>query len=159
MATKTDFNAEEWEQILGGPPLAAIAVITAQRGGTVRESIEMGKAYAEARDKHTGNALLDEIIGSQPQVDRDKIASHEELQASVDQHLNSAIGILEAKATPEDVDAYKHFTIDLAERVAERHKSGGFLGIGGERVSDKERAAIEHLAATLGVDPPAEPTE
>lgn len=155
MASKADFNAEEWSQVLEGPPMAAIAVVAAQRGGTVRESISMGKAYAEARKAHTGNALLDEIVASNPEVDKEKVGSHEELQAKVDQHLGEALAVLEAKAEPDDVDAYKRFIMDLAGRVAEAHKSGGFLGIGGERVSDSEEAALNHLAGVLGVDPPA----
>jgi len=154
MTTKADFNADEWDQILQGPPLAAVAVVTAQRGGAVRESLSMAKAYAEARTEHSGNALLDEIIGAQPQADRERVGSHEELLTKVDEHLQAAVDILEAKAEPEDVEAYKRFVIDLAQRVAEAHKSGGFLGIGGERVSENERAAIDHLAAGLGIDPP-----
>lgn len=157
MARKADFNAEEWSQILEGPPLAAIAVITAQRGGALRESISMGKAYTEAREEHSGNELLDEIIASPPGAPEAKPKSPEELWSVVEEHLRAAVSSLESKAAPEDVAAYKNFTIDLAERVAEAHKSGAFLGIGGERVSGSEREAIERIAATLGVDPPAPP--
>jgi len=39
MTTKAEFNAEEWEQIAGGPALAGMIVISAQRGGTIRETI------------------------------------------------------------------------------------------------------------------------
>ncbi len=42
--------------------------------------------------------------------------------------------------------------LTVAERAAERTKSGGVLGIGGERVSDAERAALDELAAALGVE-------
>lgn len=157
MTKKADFNAEEWTQILEGPPLAAVAVITAQRGGTVRESVSLAKAYAKAREESSGNGLLDEIIASQPSAPQTKPASAEEFRTFVDEHLRGAIAVLETKASPEDVAAYKEFTVNLAERVAEAHKSGGFLGIGGERVSDNEREAIEHIAATLGVDAPAPP--
>ncbi len=158
MAKKADFNAEEWSQVLEGPPLAAVAVITAQRGGTVRESISMAKGYTEAREESSGNELLDEIITSQPGAPETKPKSPEELWTVVEEHLRGAVAILEAKATPEDVAAYKEFTINLAERVAEAHKSGGFLGIGGERVSGNERDAIGRIAAILGVDPPAPPS-
>lgn len=158
MAKKADFNAEEWSRVLEGPPLAAVAVITAQRGGTVRESISMAKAYAKAREESTGSELLDEIIASQPGAPDRSAKTPEEFRTMVDDHLRAAIAILESNATSADVAAYKEFTINLAERVAEAHKSGGFLGIGGERVSDNEREAIEHIAATLGVDAPAPPT-
>ncbi len=154
MTKKADFNAEEWAQVLEGPPLAAIAVITAQRGGTIRESVSMAKGYAEAREEHSGNELLDEILAAQPAVEPPKASSPEELRTHVDEHLRGAVAVLEEKATPEEVAGYKAFAISLAQRVAEAHKSGGVLGIGGEQVSDSEREAIEHVAAALGVDPP-----
>lgn len=154
MTTKADFNAEEWSQILEGPPLAAIAVITAQRGGTIRESVSMAKGYAEAREQHSGPELLDEILAAQPSVEPPKAGSPDELKTHVDEHLRGAVDVLEKKATPEEVSAYKAFALSLAQRVAEAHKSGGALGFGGKQVSDSEREAIEHIAATLGVDPP-----
>lgn len=157
MTKKADFNAEEWSQVVEGPPLAAIAVITAQHGGTVRESISMAKAYAEAQKEHSGPELMDELLTASPAVNRKELGPPAALRENVDEHLRTAIGVLEQKATKEEVDAYKAFAMKLAERVAEAHKSGGFLGIGGERVSGNEREAIEHLAATLGVDPPPAP--
>jgi len=45
MTKKAEFNAEEWSVVLQGPPIAGMMVITAERGGTLRESVSMGKAY------------------------------------------------------------------------------------------------------------------
>ena len=56
------------------------------------------------------------------------------------------------KATPEEVEAYKRFVLKLAETVAEAHREGGLMGIGGEQVSEGERAALDEIAATLQVD-------
>jgi len=39
----------------------------------------------------------------------------------------------------------------VAKAVSEAAKEGAFLGMGGERVSDKEKAALENLKATLGL--------
>ena len=44
MTGKADFTQEQWDLILEGPPSAGIIVLTAQRGGTFRESIAMAKA-------------------------------------------------------------------------------------------------------------------
>lgn len=154
MTKKADFNAEEWSQVLEGPPLAAIAVITAQRGGTIRESLSMAKGYAEAREEHSGTELLDEILAAKPEVEPPKAGSPEDLRTHVDEHLRGAVAVLEEKASAEEVAAYKAFALSLAVRVAEAHKSGGVLGVGGKQVSDSEREAIDHIAATLGVDPP-----
>ena len=59
--------------------------------------------------------------------------------------------ILQSKASVEESDSYKRWPMAVAERVAEASKEGGFLGFGGERVSEGETAALSELAASLGV--------
>jgi hypothetical protein len=126
-------------------------VITAQRGGTIRESVGMAKAYTEARRQHGDSQLLDEIAATKPEIDHARYHSAEELKAAALEHLRQAVGLLEQKATPEEVDEYKRFVLTLANRVAEAHKEG-FLGLSGERVSDAERAAVAEIAQTLGIE-------
>jgi hypothetical protein len=150
MTTKADFNAEEWEQVLEAPALAGLIVITAQRGGTIRESVQMAKAYTEARKEHAGSDLLGEIVAQPPTVDPRQFESAEQLRSEGLQRIRDAVGLLEPKAEPEDLEAYKRFVLTVAERAAEATKSGGVLGIGGERVSDAESAALDELAAALG---------
>lgn len=149
MTGKPDFTDEEWEQILQGPPTAGLIVITAQRGGSFRESFSMAKAYSEARRQHGDSELLDTIASTKPEVDHTRYHSPEELKEHGLGHLRDAVALLEQKATPEEVDDYKRFVINLAQRVAEAHKEG-FLGLSGERVSDAEREAIEEIAGALG---------
>ena len=62
MTGKADFTQEEWKVVLEGPPSAGMIVLTAQRGGTIRESVAMARAYAEARQQHGESQLLDEIV-------------------------------------------------------------------------------------------------
>ncbi len=64
--------------------------------------------------------------------------------------LREALHILEAKGSPEDVDAYKRFVLAVAQAAAEAHKEGGFIGIGGRRVSAEEQAALDDIAGVLG---------
>ena len=149
MTGKADFTDEEWEQVLQGPPTAGMIVITAQRGGSIRESFSMAKAYTEARREHGDSELLDTIASTKPEVDHTRYHSPEELREHGLAHLRDAVALLEQKATPEEVDDYKRFVINLAQRVAEAHKEG-FLGLSGERVSDAEREAIEEIAQALG---------
>ena len=52
MTGKADFTQEEWQEILEAPTSAGLIVVTAQSGGTFRESIAMGRAYVEARQQH-----------------------------------------------------------------------------------------------------------
>jgi hypothetical protein len=123
-------------------------VIAADRGGSIRETVEMARVYAEVQKSADAPELIRELAGSRPDADD---LQHEGQPRDLHEVLREALAILEAKATPEEVDAYKHLCLGLAERVAARTKSGGVLGIGGERVSDDEQAALDSVKATLGL--------
>jgi hypothetical protein len=123
-------------------------VVTAERGGTLRETFSMAKAYVEARRQHGESELLDEIVSAKPEVDRTQHTSFEELREYGLRRLREAVEVLERKATPEEVDDYRRFVLTLAERVAAAHREGG------QPVSDAERAAIDEIAAALGTAAP-----
>ncbi len=148
MTGKDDFTEEEWKTVLEAPPSAGLLVITSDRGGSIRESFSMAKAYAEARQQHGESELLDEIVSAKPEVDHTRFKTPEELKEASLGHIREAVALLKAKATPEEVDEYKKFVVGLAERVAEARKEG-FLGLSGERVSDSERQAIDEISAAL----------
>jgi hypothetical protein len=44
MTGKADFTEQEWALVLEGPPSAGMIVLTAQRGGTIRETFAIAKA-------------------------------------------------------------------------------------------------------------------
>jgi hypothetical protein len=144
MTGKAAFTPEEWELILAGPPSAGMIVITAQRGGSFRESIAMAKAYVEARKEHGESELLDEIVAAKPEHDRTRYHSVEELRQQGLQHLRDAVALLEREATAEEVESYRRFVCTLADRVANAHREDG------ESVSEAERATIEEISASLG---------
>jgi hypothetical protein len=144
MTGKTEFAQEEWDLILEAPPTAALIVMTADRGGTFRESFSMAKAYTEARQRHGDSELLDEVVSTKPKVDRARAHSPEELRARGLEHLREAVAVVERKATPEELEDYRRFVLSVADRVANAHREGG------QQVSDAERAAIEEIAAALG---------
>jgi len=144
MTGKADFTQEEWDIILEGPPSAGMIVVTAQRGGTFRESFAIGRAYVEARQQHGDSELLDEIVAAKPERDHTRYHSVEELKQGGLQHLRDAVELLERKATPEEVEDYRRFVLNLADKVAKAHREGG------EQISDAEQAAIDEISASLG---------
>lgn len=145
MTTKTDFNADEWERVARAPALAGLMVILADRGGTIRESIALGRAYAEAR-RDGGSELVEQLVASPPQVDPKSVGSADQLP----EKIREAARVVEEKATPEEVEEYRQFIMRLADVVARANKEGGVLGIGGKEVSEEEQAALDRLASTLG---------
>ena len=154
MTRKADFNAEEWSTIVDGPLYAGMRVISADRGGTLRESLAMGRAYQDARQHHGESELLDELVKSPPAVDPDRLReAGGNIAELASNQLRDAVRILEAKATPDELDAYKRFVMTVAQAVAGAHKEGGFLGIGGKQVSDAENQALDELSTALGTPP------
>ena len=155
MTRKADFNAEEWSTVVEGPLYAGMRVISADRGGTLRESLAMGRAYQEARARHGESELLDELVKSPPSLEPDGLrAAGGNIASVASERLREAMGILAAKATREETDAYKRFVMTVAQTVASAHKEGGVLGIGGKQVSDAENRALDEISAALG-SPPA----
>jgi hypothetical protein len=144
MTGKSDFTEEEWKTVLEGPPSAGLIVAAASRGGTFRESFALAKAYVEARKEHGQSELLDEIESSKPAVDRHGAHTPEELKSTGLQHLRDAISVLETKATPDDVAAYRRFVLSVADRVAKAHREDGM------DVSGPEQAAMDEISAALG---------
>jgi hypothetical protein len=145
MTVKADFTDEEWELILEAPTGAGMMVSTAQRGGTFREALSMGKAYAEARKEHGESELLDEILAAKPKVDRSHRGSVEDLKEHSLQQLRDAVALLEQKATPEEVEDYRGFVLALTERVAKAKSEEG-----SDPESDAEQAVIGEIAEALG---------
>ena len=146
MTGKADFTTEEWTVVLEAPPSAGLNVITAQRGGTFRETISMAKAYTEARQNHGASELLDDIVSAKPHVDHTRYSSPEELRQAGLQRIRDAVALLQQKATPEELEEYRRFVVTLAEKVANAHREGGESA-----VSDAERSAIEEIRQAVGL--------
>ncbi len=161
MTTKAEFNAEEWSRVLLGPFVAGMTLLAAERGGTLRESVEIAKVYAEEKQDPAAPELIRELVSDRPSVDPERFAPQggekatpEDVRARGHEILRDALGVLEGKAEADEIDAYKRFCLEIAQRVAERTKSGGVLGVGAKSVAEAEQAALDALAAALGVSAP-----
>ncbi len=144
MTTKAAFSPEEWKAVLEGPPSAGMIVVAAARGGTIRESIAMSKAYVEARAEHGESELLDEIVTTKPEIDHTIYHSADELRDHGLQRVRDAVALVEGKATAEELDGYRRFVLTLADKVASAHREGG------QSVSPPEAEAIQQITAALG---------
>jgi hypothetical protein len=136
VAGKADFTPDEWHVVVQGPPTAGLIVVTAQRGGTFRETFSISKSYAAAAKLVEEGELLAEIVSHRPELDRARF-----------QHIRDAVALVEAKA-PRDLATYREFTLALAKNVADAHRERG----NDEARSDAERAAIDEIATALGGD-------
>ena len=153
MATKADFNAEEWSTIVEAPLLAGARVASAGRGGVIRESLAVSRIYTDARQAHGESPFLDELVSSPPGIDPQRLAGGG-ADASRER-LREAVRLVSEKGSPEDLDAYRGFVLNVARAAAEAHKEGGFAGIGGKKVSDEEQAVLDEISAVLETPPAA----
>jgi hypothetical protein len=145
---KADFTETEWDAVLHGPTTAGLIVLTAQRGGTFRETFAITKAYTEARKEPGQSELVDEIVHAKPALDHTRYRSPEALRDAGLGHLSEAIALLEQKATSDEVDAYREFVLALAERVANAHREHGVS------VSEAEQAALGSVRGALSASAP-----
>src|SRR5918996_4479851 len=111
MTKKADFNADEWSLLLEAPPVAGMIVMAADRGGMIRESMSMGRAYAEALKEHEVTELLDEIVSARPDVDPKRYRSPEELRERGLARITEAVDLMYRKATPYEADGYRRVVI------------------------------------------------
>jgi hypothetical protein len=162
MATKADFTADEWQKILSSPVLAALAVTVAEPSGIwglLQESMASGRALVEAKNSPGANALVkalvDELTTSEGRTTaRDGVKteltarSPEEIKQQALSSLAEVGAIVDAKAA-QDAPEFKNWLLHIAQQVAEASSEGGFLGFGGVKVSDKEKATLGEIAAAL----------
>jgi hypothetical protein len=146
MTTKATFSDREWEDIVTAPLATGLLAIAADRGGTVRESLAMGRYYAQTRESRPAG-LLGEIVTSPPRpAPGEAPKSADEVRDDAPRRLRRAIAALERLATDDELVAYKQFVYGLVESVARAHKEGGFLGIGGTEISPPEQAVLDEIA-------------
>jgi hypothetical protein len=144
MTAKSDFTEQEWDTVLKGPPAAGLIVAAAARGGSFKESFAIAKSYTEARKQHGSSELLDAIVSAKPEMEHHMYHSYDEIKSAGVEHLRDAVGVLETKATPDEVDDYRRFVLTLCEHVANAHREDGVAVSGGEQ------AAIAEITSALG---------
>jgi hypothetical protein len=144
MTTKDAFSAEEWKLVLEAPTTAGMIVVTASPGGMFRETIAVSKAYVEARSEHGQSELLDEIVAAKPKSDHTRYHSPEELRAHGLNHIRDAIALLGSKATTDELEGYRGFVLNVANRVASAHREHG------QSVSPAEAEAVQEIEGALG---------
>jgi hypothetical protein len=166
MATKTDFTAQEWEVMRDAPHLVMLSVATAGASGpfgSIKEAFAPAGAIIEAAKGK--NELLrqiclrDEIKASQQalrssiKIGSDVKALRDQLQNSAAEKATEANAILKRKGSVEDLEAYRQLLVNIADRTAKAAKEGGFLGFGGEWVSEGERAVMDRISQAMDVLP------
>ena len=159
MTSRQDFTEEEWARLRRAPLTAGLAISIADPGGPIEVTKETMASLKAATAPPSQEELL--VAVSQDlmkmaqakqnpmgdfKVDKGVLAGQQILD-----ELRSVNEILEAKATPEEAEAFRRWLIAVAKAAADAAKEGGFLGFGAEQVSEGEGKMLEQLGDALGM--------
>ena len=156
MTDKADFTEEEWTRLKRAPFVAGMAISLADPGGPielVKETAATLKTVAAAAD-HGGlvGALATEV-SAESKERKNPLSGFKAKGALAGQEileeLGAVNGIVSAKASPEDADAYRAWLNAAAQEAANAAKEGGFFGFHAVRVSEGEQRMLDKLGEVL----------
>lgn len=162
MSVKDKFTEKEWEDVVQSPMLAGLAVTAADPGGlwsTIKESSAVARSMLEAKSTLDEDSLPVIISASFEDSDGRRVTQEHikalfkgkkpaEMTDIAVTRLREISALVESKA-PGEAGAYREFVRATAQKVAETGKEGGFMGFGGEKVSDAERKTLADIDKAL----------
>lgn len=151
-ALREMFDESEWLKVRSGPLHALYHVAIATPSGPVgltKEFTAAADSVAEATKAAPATSLIGTVFASGLvqdqllQLAKDRPATRTLLDG-----LHESIAIV-ARKSPTDAQAYREVVLNAARRAAEATKEGGFLGVGGTKVSEAEHEALEDIRSAL----------
>jgi hypothetical protein len=163
---------EEEQVLLSSLPTLIGSVMSFASGsglGTIKELMSSARTVMAGATEFPSNEIITGVVPSQSNLDEGmararelrvklqeqlkahEVDSREELRAYVIETCKKVSEVLAAKASPGEAEAYKTWTLNIAENVARAASEGGFLGIGGTEVSEGEKKLFADLSEALQV--------
>jgi hypothetical protein len=139
MTTKTEFTQEEWEALQKGVTGAGFLMAVSDRSffDSFKEAGALARHLTEAR-KSGSSELIRELAEARG-TGFGLTSSPDEIERETLEALRKAVQVLEEKS-PEEVDAYRNFVLEVAESV-------GNAAAGGEPA---ESSSLEKIRSALG---------
>jgi hypothetical protein len=175
MSALTDYTQDEIEKLMAAPLLTSMYVMGASLSGPiglVKEMMAGVDTAMKAGKAAAPGTLLNSLFSEENmKKEQDKMQQEtkestqgaqnmDEAKTKILRDLKSAVYYVSTKGSAEEADAFKKLMIDVAEKVANAAKEGGFMGIGGTLVNDAEKGAIAEITAAMNgpleAPPPAE---
>jgi hypothetical protein len=126
----------------------------------VQETYAVASNMAEVEKKGSSNALINAVASAMKSVKKEDLTPPAELKNTADvrtyalKRIREVAALVDKKAPAQEAQEFKQWLASLGPKVAGAAKEGGFLGFGGTLVTAEETAAVNELAAALGVKPP-----
>lgn len=170
MTFKERFSEEEQFLLVSTTSLIGSAMAFAEGSGlgTVKEMLASAKSLMKGVKEYPNNELIKGILPNMENAQeamaeakafrekaisrlKDKgITSHEQMSQQLIEDCRAVTELLDEKASEQEKEEYNEWAMSIAENVAKAAKEGGFLGFGGERVSEGEKEMFRKIAFALG---------
>jgi len=136
--------------------MAVVAASPSGPIGVIKELSAVGRVLQEASQSGETNALINALVsdvkaGYRPSGTTEQGQQPEEIKDLALKTCQEVVALLARKAPAPEAEGFKRWLLMAAQQTAEASKEGGFLGIGGVRVSAAEQAVLAELAGMLGV--------
>lgn len=159
MSQMSDYTSDEVKTLARAPLVVGMMVVSASLSGPlgiVKELLAVLQSTEDASKQAPESSVLRSLFSPESMKAQNEQMAREKQQAMdkamQKEKIRQAIGILSSKGEASEVEAYKAMLIQAAEKTADASKEGSFLGIGGKRVSEEERALIEELRSLVEGD-------
>jgi hypothetical protein len=164
MTSRSDFTPEEWALLVALPREAAIAAAVADADDPLDATKAIVAAFKElvaGAASYPKNALIADVLlelrtgkeGPEDQsetIEVDAERRERQLAEAIDRG-RQASELLRAKAAPAEAEEYRRWILAIGHEAVRAATSGGFLGLGAERVTETEAEFMGQLRAALGV--------
>lgn len=164
MSTLNDYTQDEQEKMMAAPMLVSMYIMGSSLSGPiglVKEMVAGVETAMEVAKSAAPDSVLTALF-SEENMKLQQAKMQAETSAStqgaenMDQaktkmldDIKQAVAILTAKGSPAEVTTYKKLMVDVAEKVANAAKEGGFMGVGGTLVNDAEKTAISDIQTAV----------
>ena len=148
---KARYSADQWATVRLAPMAVAQAVMAASPSGMIGRSKELAAATsAIAAGKEAASPTSLVSLAFDTDLTSTEIDVLKQNPAPATTLIRDAVAAVSTNS-PADSSEYGRFLVNVATQVAEASKEGGFLGVGGTRVSEDEQKAIDQVRKAVGV--------
>jgi hypothetical protein len=136
--------------------MASLLVSLADISGPVGLAKEVWAGYKTSIDslETSSNELIRAVAAGLKSSSKPDTANlpkdRAEARVAILDRVRAAAAVV-AQKSPAEAEEYKRWLVSLANKTAEAAKEGGFLGVGGTKVTESESQAVRDLASALGV--------
>ena len=159
----TAYTPQELHEIAEAPMFIGVTIALVDIGviSTAIEAIALSQQIATVAQKYPSNSIIQSVFSEEvlrsnegrlkkPNIEPEDVNSEVLIDKAITA-ANTALGIVEGKASPDEIQQYKSFLYECAESVA-KAAGNGLFGTGSPKISIKEAVALAKIKLALGLE-------